>query len=198
MKKALIVVLLLAACRRSVEDRRSRPSPPPPKGQASVPVLHTNVPKPRGVSTPAKCAGDGSYEQAVDCFRMSSGFRFRVTSPAITARGALQRPRIGQERVTVGDWTAEASPGGIVWTRGGKPAAPPPELERLYQRLTLYLDPQKKEGSPQLVDDVDEKGDTNHYHFTDANSGEAYDVFVAKSDGRIVRLRAGKTEIDFG
>ena len=74
-------------------------------------------------------------------------------------------------------------------------SAPSPELERLYQRLTLYLDPQKREGAPQLVD---AKGDTNHYHFTDANSGEAYDVFVAKGDGRIVRLRAGKTEIEFG
>jgi len=123
---------------------------------------------------------------------MSSGFRFRVASPALTARGTMQRPRIGEERVTIGEWTADAKPGGIVWTRGGKPAAPTPELERLYQRLTLWLDPQKKEGSPQLVD---AKGDRNHYHFTDMNSGDAYDVFVAKADGRIVDVRVGKTEI---
>lgn len=152
----------------------------------------TQVPKPRGVSTPAKCAGDGSYEQAVECFRMSSGFRFRVVSPALAAHGTLQRPRIGEERVTIGEWAAETKPGGIVWTRGGKPAAPSPELERLYQRLTLWLDPQKKEGSPQLVD---AKGDANHYRFTDANSGEAYDVLVAKADGRIVDVRVGKTQI---
>jgi hypothetical protein len=126
---------------------------------------------------------------------MSTGFRFRVASPALTAHGVLQRPRIGQERVTIGEWTADTKPGGIVWTRGGKPATPSPELERLYQRLTLYFDPQKKEGTPQLVE---EKGSANHYHFTDANSGEAYDVFVAKEDGRIVRLRAGAMEIDFG
>ena len=195
MKRALVLVLLIVACRRSVEDRRSRQSPPPPKGQARVPVLHRDIPKLRGVSTPAKCAGDGSYEQAVECFRMSSGFRFRVTSPALTAHGVLQRPRIGEERVTIGDWTAETKPGGIVWTRGGKPATPSPELERLYQRLTLYLDPQKKEGTPQLVE---AKGTANHYRFTDANSGEAYDVFVAKDDGHLVRLRAGAMEIDFG
>ena len=201
MKRFAMLVLIVAACRqREAPHRASQPTPTPAAKTATTATSAPSrvaVPKPRAVSTPAKCAGDGSYEQAVECFRMSNGFRFRVTSPAVTARGALQRPRIGQERVTVGDWTAEASPGGIVWTRGGKPAAPSPELERLYQRLTLYLDPQKKEGSPQLVDDVDAKGDTNHYHFTDANSGEAYDVFVAKGDGRIVRLRAGKTEIDF-
>ena len=195
MKKALVLAMLIVACRRSVEDRRSRLSPPsPPKGEARVPVLHgtPQVPKPRGVSTPAKCAGDGSYEQAVECFRMSSGFRFRVTSPALTAHGVLQRPRIGEERVTIGDWTAETKPGGIVWTRGGKPATPSPELERLYQRLTLYLDPQKKKGTPQLVD---AKGSASHYHFTDANSGEPYDVLVAKADGRIVDVRVGKTQI---
>ncbi len=189
MKRAM-VVLLLVAC-----GRHETP-PPPPK---APPVLHKEaketrvvVPKPRGVSTPAKCAGDGSYEQAVECFRMSSGFRFRVASPAITASGTLQRPRIGEERVTIGEWSAQARAGGIAWTRSGKAATPAPELERLYQRLTLWLDPQKKEGGPQLVD---AKGSTNHYHFTDANSGETYDVVVAKDDGRIVELRAGKTAI---
>jgi hypothetical protein len=195
VKRLAILLLIVAACRpREAPHRANVPAPKPSATTSTTtpPPSRVAVPKPRAVSTPAKCAGDGSYEQAVDCFRMSSGFRFRVTSPAVTARGALERPRIGQERVTVGDWTAVASPGGIVWTRGGKPAAPSPELERLYQRLTLYLDPQKKEGAPQLVD---AHGDTNHYHFTDANSGEAYDVFVAKGDGRIVELRAGKTEI---
>jgi hypothetical protein len=194
VKKALIVFLLLAACRKG-EERRLRPSPPlSTTGQAGAPVVHTTtaVPKLRGVSTPAKCAGDGSYEQALECFRMSSGFHFRVTSPAITASGTLQRPRIGEERVTMGEWSAETKRGGIVWTRNGKPAKPTPELERLYQRLTIYLDPQKKEGAPQLVD---ANGATKHYAFTDANSGETYDVLVAKDDGRLVKLRAGTTEI---
>jgi hypothetical protein len=125
---------------------------------------------------------------------MSSGFRFRVTSPDLDAGGTLRRPRIGEETVTLGEWTAEAKHSAIVWTKGGKPATPTPELERLYQRLTLYLDPQKREGAPQLVDAT---GNAKHYRFTDANSGEVYDVYVAKDDGRIVRLRAGKTEIAF-
>jgi len=194
VRKALVVVLLIVACKK-VEDRRPRLSPAaPPRGQAGAPVLHANVPKPRGVSTPAKCAGDGSYEQAVECFRMSSGFRFHVVAPSLVAGGTLIRPRIGEERVTIGAWTAEAKPGGIVWTRGGQPAKPTPELERLYQRLTLWLDPQKSEGAPQLADS-DAK--TSHYHFTDANSGEAYDVAVAKDDGRIVMLHAGDTTITF-
>ena len=187
------VLLLLAACARK---EATTPMPPAPTGRGAqrAPSNQVAVPKPRGVSTPAKCAGDGSYEQAVECFRMSSGFRFRVTSPDLSAGGMLQRPRIGEERVTVGEWTAEAKHEAIVWTKGGKPATPTPELERLYQRLTIYLDPQKKEGAPQLVD---ANGNARHYHFTDANSGEAYDVYVAKDDGRIVRLRAGKTENAF-
>jgi hypothetical protein len=195
MKRALLVMMIAACARREA----TTPAPPPPGGQARVPVVHRDretvaVAKPRGVSTPSKCAGDGSYEQAVECFRMSSGFRFRVTSPALTGDGMLQRPRIGEETMTVGDWAAESKHGAIVWTKGGKPATPAPELERLYQRLTIYLDPQKKEGTPQLAD---AGGNANHYHFTDANSGEVYDVYVAKDDGRIVRLRAGKTDIAF-
>lgn len=191
MRRVAIVVLLVAACAR----HETGPAPPP-KEQTRVPVPHTQtaVPKPRGVSTPAKCAGDGSYEQAVECFRMSSGFRFRVTSPELNGGGTLQRPRIGEETLTIGEWTAESKHGAIVWTKGGKTATPTPELERLYQRLTIYLDPQKKEGTPQLVDS---SGNANHYHFTDANSGEAYDVYVAKEDGRMTRFRAGKTEIAF-
>ena len=189
--KRVAMVLLLAAC-----ARHETPAPPPPQGQARVPVPHreTVVPKPRGVSTPAKCAGDGSYEQAVECLRMSSGFRFRVTSPSLNGGGTLQRPRIGEEKLTVGEWTAESKHGAIAWTKSGKPSTPTPELERLYQRLTIYLDPQKKEGAPQLVDSG---GNANHYHFTDANSGEVYDVYVAKDDGRMIRFHAGKTEIAF-
>ena len=190
MRRAWLL-LLIAAC-----ARHETPAPPP-KAASKVPiarkaVMPAAVPKPHALSTPAKCAGDGSYEQAVECFRMSSGFRFHVTTPSLNADGALQRPRIGEERVTIGDWTAEARHGGIVWTRGGKPAAPTPELERLYQRLTLYLDPQKKEGAPQLASS---EGAKNRYHFTDANSGELYDVVVSKDDGRIVELRAGKTDV---
>jgi len=194
VKRVAIVLFVLVACgRREIAHRET---PPAAKPTTTTTMTKTVVVrKPRGVSTPAKCAGDGSYEQAVDCFRMSSGFRFRVTSPSFTASGMMHRPRIGEEQVTMGEWRAETKPAGIVWTRNGKPAKPTTELERLYQRLALYLDPQKKEGAPQLVDST---GATNHYHFTDANSGEAYDVFVAKDDGHIVKLRAGKTEIDIG
>jgi hypothetical protein len=189
--KRVAVILLLAACAR---HETTTPAPPARPKQTATAAPTAAVPKPRGVSTPAKCAGDGSYEQAVECFRMSSGFRFRVTSPSLNGGGTLQRPRIGAEKLTVGEWTAESKHGAIAWTKSGKPSTPTPELERLYQRLTIYLDPQKKEGAPQLVDS---SGNANHYHFTDANSGEAYDVYVAKDDGHIVRFRAGKTEIAF-
>ena len=194
MKRLLILVMLVAACRPREVPKPAAPAPPKPAAPSAATSAPKGmiVPKPRAVSTPAKCAGDGSYEQAVECFRMSSGFRFHVTSPAVSGDGRLERPRIGQERVTIGDWSAETKPGGIVWARAGKPATPSPELERLYQRLTLYLDPQKKEGAPQLAGS-DAKA--NQYHFTDVNSGEVYDVTVAKDDGRIVELRAGKTDI---
>jgi hypothetical protein len=153
-------------------------------------------------STPQKCAGDGSYEQAVDCFRMAAKLRFNVDAPLMVGEGEVTRPRIGEERVELslrdGKWVAEVHPTGIVWTRDGKTATPSPEMERLEQRLTLFLDPQKKEGAPQLTGTEAMGGiNTNHDHFTDANTGEPYDVWISTEDGHIVRMKVGAMLLTF-
>jgi len=59
------------------------------------------------------------------------------------------------------------------------------------------LDPQKKEGSPQLAGTETMSGEpSNHYHFTNANSGDANDVWISRSDGRIVKWKAGKSILE--
>lgn len=62
----------------------------------------------------------------------------------------------------------------------------------------MVLDPQKKEGAPLLAGVERLGGDTvNHYHFTNANSGETNDVWVSTLDGRIVKWTAGASTLRF-
>jgi hypothetical protein len=149
-------------------------------------------------STPQKCAGDGSYEQAIDCFRMSAGFHFTLDG----VRGEMSRPTLGLERVQFKKdgvtWTGEAKHQGVVWSRNGAHELSPPDLvNHVWQRTTMVLDPQKKEGSPQLAGTETISGEPcNHYHFTNANSGEANDVWVSTRDGRIVKWIAGKSRLE--
>jgi hypothetical protein len=150
-------------------------------------------------STPEKCAGDGSYEQALDCFRISSGFHFALDG----VTGEMRRPTPGMESVrfrTRDDmaWTGEAKHQGVVWSRNGAHDVSPPDIvNHVWQRTTMVLDPQKKEGSPQLAGTETIAGvPANHYHFTNANSGEANDVWVSSRDGRIVKWVAGKSTLE--
>ena len=60
----------------------------------------------------------------------------------------------------------------------------------------MVLDPQKKEGSPQLGGTEPISGEPcNHYHFTNANTGEANDVWVSARDGRVVKWKMGKSTL---
>ena len=62
---------------------------------------------------------------------------------------------------------------------GGAPAFG----KRVYQRVTLAFDPQKKEGAAQLVE-------PGHYRFTNAKHSEVHDVWV--TDGsRVQRMKIG-------
>lgn len=192
------LVVLTAACgkERPAEPpapaaQPQTPSPSTATAPASVPV----VPKKTIRSTPQKCAGDGSYEQAVDCLRMAAHLKFTSS----LGDGELTRTTPGAERMTLrahdGAWIAEAKPTGIVWTHDGKHATNPPSpLEHLYQRLTLFPDPQKKEGSATLAGN---EGETNRYEFTDANNGERYAVWVSTKDGHIVKVQVGALTITF-
>ncbi len=155
------------------------PAPPPPPVRAS---------------TPKQCAGDGSYAKAVDCFRIAAGFHFDIVDGHSNIAGDMSRPRLGTERVRFSldgqQWTAITELKGVTWYRGKtRETAPPPVADRVYQRTTLLLDPQKKEGSPQLAGVERINGEEcNHYRFTDANNGSAYDAWVSTRDGRLVKL----------
>ena len=191
---AALAIALSFACGREAPPAKPAPQPPP----APQPTVTFPTAAPKMRSTPQKCGGDGSYAAALDCFRMTSGFTFDVKDSDVTADGAMNRPVPGAERVviktkTAGTWTAEAKATGVAWTHDGKHDSNEPAwADRIWQRTTMFLDPQKKEGAPQLAAS---DAETNHYHFTDANNGTQYDVWVAKRDGAITKMRMGTFEM---
>ena len=151
-------------------------------------------PAPVRISSASKCAGNGSYEQAVDCFRIATGVHFKYEEPLVTAEGELTRPRPGMERVKFraagGEWVGEAKPEGLIWTRDGKHEARPPAFaERVYQRVATYADPQKKEGKAQLAGtDLLDTEPYNIYVFTNAATGAKCEAWVSAKDGRMLRI----------
>jgi hypothetical protein len=197
MKRLAFLFCLLAACGR--ESHRESPwepkpaAPPKPAPTTMVPAPATPPRLPRR-STPQQCAGDGSYGMAVDCFRAAAGFHFVFVVEKSKIEGDMSRSRPGLERVRFtnggSEWTGITERSAVTWYRGNaKEASPPPIADQVYQRTTLFLDPQKKEGTPRLVGTKGIGGEEcNHYHFTDANNGSAYDAFVSKGDGRLVEL----------
>lgn len=128
--------------------------------------------------------------------RSTPGFRFVIEEAGVHAVGVMRRPTVGAEsvefRANDQEWRASAGAQGITWeTRSGaewSQAAPPPWANRLYQRVTIAFDPQKKEGDAQLVEHDDT---SNHFRFTNANSGEVHDVRVSRADDRIERITIG-------
>jgi hypothetical protein len=189
MKRVVLALMLVCAC-----APKETPAPPPKPATVTFPFA---APKVR--STPQKCGGDGSYAAALDCFRMTRGFDFSVKDSDVTADGAMHRPSPGAERVEIrtknaGTWIAEAKAAGVVWTHDGKHEMNEPAwADRIWQRTTMFLDPQKKEGSPRLAGS---DAEANHYQFTDANSGAKYDVWVSRRDGAITRIRIGTFEMN--
>lgn len=170
--------------------------PPPPAARRESPVRGI---VPNTKSTPSRCAGRGTYEDALDCFRMTSGFHFTLDG----VKGEMARPTLGMESVRFADkggapWLGEAKAAGIVWSRNGKHELSPPEVtNHVWQRTTMLLDPQKKEGTAQLAGVESVNGEpSNHYHFTNANSGEVNDVWVSTKDGRIVKWKAGSSVLE--
>jgi len=192
-----LLLLLCTACGREETSNTTTAAPPVPT--TSIPAPQPAAP-PRAVSrsTPQKCAGDGSYDQALDCFRMTTGFHFALDG----VRGEMTRPTLGAERVQFKSanvtWIGEAKHQGVVWSRNGVHELSPPEVaNQIWQRTTMVLDPQKTEGSPQLAGTEPISGEpTNHYHFTNANTGDANDVWVSTRDGRIVKWKVGKSTLE--
>jgi hypothetical protein len=135
----------------------------------------------------------GTYDEALLWMRSTPRFTFTLEDDGVRAEGEMTRKTPGAEKVRFRadgqSWQAEATAQGIVWKRGGKPVDAPPFGNRVYQRLTLAIDPQKKEGVPLLVST---EGETNLYRFTDANTGSVHEVSVRKSDSSIARIKIGE------
>src|SRR5688572_26747843 len=157
----------------------SRETPAPPAATTTI-----APPPAAAVKTAAK---SGSYDEAMLWFRSAPAFRFVLDESGVHAEGNLTRETIGREsvqfRANGEEWRATAGVKGVAWERGGKPADPPDFGNRIYQRVTLAFDPQKKEGTAQLVE-------PGHYRFTNANTGEVHDVWVT-ADNRIQRMKIG-------
>ncbi|HYI11973.1 MAG TPA: hypothetical protein VEK57_23155 [Thermoanaerobaculia bacterium] len=184
----LIVFLILfvvpfAAC--------SRETPAPPQQRTAAPVQTTAPPVTTTTSFAPPQTG-AAYEDAITWFRTVPSFRFVVVEEGVRAEGEMKRERVGAESVTFRangqEWRAASGARGVMWERrtGDSWAAvdTPPFGNRLYQRVTIAFDPQKKEGTAQLVA-------PGHFRFTDANSGKVHEVWVA--GGRIERMKIGDT-----
>jgi len=192
MRRAVFVVVLAAAfaCHR---EQPVKPSPVVlhPSSVSTQPV---QAPKAPLKSTPQHCAGDGSYAAAVDCIRIAAALHFKSSD----GTGDMIRKTPGAERLVLngsdGEWIGEAKRTGVVWTHNGKPVKDVPQkLEKLWERLTLFPDPQKKEGMPKLS----MEGNLRRYDFTDANTGDRYSVWLAPDDGHITKLRVNDWTIEF-
>lgn len=156
--------------------------------ETPVPSETTTTAAPPTV-TVAKPAAGGSYDEAMLWFRSAPAFHFVIDEAGVHAEGDLTRKTIGIEsiqfRANGEEWRATSGPQGVSWERGGKTADAPAYGNRLYQRVTLAFDPQKKEGAAQLVE-------PGHYRFTNANTGEVHDVWVTE-DNRISRMTIGES-----
>lgn len=143
------------------------------------------------VAQPQQAANSVSYDDAMNWLRTTPRFAFVLDEGSVHAEGTMTRNRIGAEAIELranGErWRARATAQGVTWEKdaGGRwgPAEAPPYGNRLFQRVTLVFDPAKKEGEAQLVE-------PNHYRFTNANTGEVHDVWLAPA-GTVERIRIG-------
>jgi hypothetical protein len=194
LRIAIILTLLLpAACSRET-PAPARPSAPTTTAAPSVTTDPAAVSTAAG--TPPARAAEGSYDEALLWFRSTNGFRFTIDESGVHAEGELTRKTIGAESVTFTvngeQWRATAGEQGVRWERRSGStwtgAAMPAWGNRLYQRVTVVFDPQKREGSAQLAGS---DGTANHYRFTNANTGEVHEVWVSKAGNHIERMKIG-------
>jgi hypothetical protein len=200
-KRYLVVALaLFAACRG---EQRASTSTQTQTTATTASTATTPVPQPvaappappKKISSSTKCAGDGSYAKAVDCFRIAGRFHFVLEEPLVRAEGDVTRPRPGMERVQFraggNEWIGETKATGVSWTRDGKNGVSPPAfVERVWQRVTTYVDPQKKEGKALLAgSDLLGSEPYNIYQFTSAATGASSVVWVSENDGRMMRIK---------
>jgi hypothetical protein len=178
-----LLLTLLLACSRETPA----PPPPPPAADTGGELKPPSTSLRAGAAPRPTQPGGATYADAIKWMKSAKGFRFELEENGARASGTMTRERIGEEKVELTaagkTWRAAAGPTGVVWT----PANPPDYAGRMYQRVTIAFDPQKKEGEAQLVGS---EGGLNHYRFTDANTGSVHDVWVTAA-GHIERMTIG-------
>jgi hypothetical protein len=187
----IITIFLIA-----ISCSRETPAPPAAPTQTTA-TTSVSAPVTTSKSTTEPPAGSaGSYKEAMLWLQSAPAFHFTVDEGGIHAEGDLSRRTIGAESIRIRangeEWRATSGARGVAWElRKGNAwtAAPAPAYgNRLYQRVTLAFDPQKKEGDAQLVA---AEGTANHYRFTNANTGEVHDVWVNVADNHVERMKIG-------
>jgi len=179
---------------------RETPAPPVASTQTTATtattssVATTTAPSTAVAESPA--ITKGSYSEAMLWLQSARAFHFVIDEGDVHAEGDLTRRTIGAEsvrfRANGEEWRAASGPRGVTWERrkgNAWIAAPAPAFgNRVYQRVTLAFDPQKKEDTAQLVA---AEGSANHYRFTNANTGEVHDVWVNVADNHVQRMKIG-------
>lgn len=135
----------------------------------------------------------GTYEQAMDWMRTTRGFHFDLRDGDVHAVGDMVREAPRKETIRVqmagAEWIATVKPNGVLWYRaegGAWKAAPAPvDGPRVYQRVTLALDPQKVEGNAQYVRT---EGDLNEWRFTNAITREVHRLWINPKGNHIARM----------
>lgn len=187
----------------------SRETPAPPATQTQTPattlpatstLATSTVPLTTSAQPIEKTAvkNGGSYAEGMLWLQSAPAFHFVVDEGGVHAEGDLTRRTVGAESVRIRangeEWRASAGPRGVAWEiRKGNAwtaASPPTYGNRIYQRVTLAFDPQKKEGDAQFVA---AEGTANHYRFTNANTGEVHEVWVNVADSHVERMKIGSS-----
>jgi hypothetical protein len=189
-ERLLVFLLLFVACSRESAAPQP-PDPTPPRD-----LQQTATAPPAAVEPTPVPPSEGTYDQAITWLRATPGFAFVLDEGEVHAEGRMRRATVGAESIEFKangeEWRAKSGAQGVTWERrsGGKwsVTAAPLYGNRLFQRVTLAFDPQKKEGAAQLAGSG---GTSNHYRFTNANSGEVHEVWVAKSDSHVERIKIG-------
>lgn len=193
MRRFIFVTLALTIV---VACGRETPAPSDTAAPSTTETITTIAP-PHATTTRMPQLQKGTYDESLLWFRSNSGFRFTLDDHGVHAEGEVTRKTPGTEKVELRangtEWLAETNVQGVTWKRrdGGawKNADAPEWGSRVFQRVTLPFDPQKKEGVAMLAS---EEGETNLYRFTDANTGDVHEVWVRKKDGAVERMKIGE------
>lgn len=175
LSKCIFLFVFVVACSR--EERA-------PSATATTQSTSTTA----TISPQSPVQTGASYDEAMMWFRSTPGFHFVLQEGGVRAEGDMTRSTVGAEKIEIRadgkKWSAAAGPRGVTWS----PSPPPEWGNRVYQRVTLAFDPQKKEGTAQLVST---ESDSSLFRFTNANTGEVHEVWISNADNHIERMKIG-------